>query len=758
MGALLLYLFDFGFCEMGSESGYRWRKIVVVLLGFLGSVSTGVVVLYGFVCDLFFRLQGMFMRTMRDWSSLAVFSRIEGDGEADDGFIEDINSNRVCDPDGVERELGIVDCGSESLGLNREVIKDAEEEVTESFLTFRFPRFEEVFSTLETDGAAGESSVPEKPLKNEAIHDEDKDDEGLQDLTSDEATQNGEDIVVSSDCDSDDASSSDKFSIRSSLLHGSGDGFLLESRSDFSDFEDDELTEELANLEEGCASHDLADDREIPEGQKGSQTGDASSNSEPDEQLDSAEVEVNTNNPSDSFSEDSNALETLWEHQELVDQLKMEIRKVRVFGLPTIFEDSDSSKWAMSDLKPWKIEDEFQKNQYQGTILEIHKFYKSYRERMRKFDIFNYQKTYTIDFLGLKNPLERFSIGRRSASSLAAIMWQDCWPCKPKASEQPTPVTKYSKELDCNLEMIYVGQLCLSWEFLHWEYGKALELWDSDPHGFLQYNEVAGEFQQFQVLLQRFVEDEPFKGPRVQNYAKTRCHQQHLLQVPVIRAVSKAVTYIIMQSYVFLLEPLNSEVSTALWLSLSGYKLPRQYLYDEECYVLIFIAEDRGKGRKTVTGKGGVTSSMLVEIMEESIRIFWKFICADKYAHGIISKCRIRSNVQSSDAIDAQLFMEVQDCARKRRKILAELSRRQKGIRKIFQKQEGSEDRVLYFFCQVDLRLVLRVLNMLKITTDQLIWCSNKLNKGGYTVLFSLSVVCTVFIDFGLKFIMEGSR
>ncbi|GAB2236384.1 hypothetical protein Droror1_Dr00028191 [Drosera rotundifolia] len=672
MGALLLYLFVFGFCEMGSESGYRWRKIVVVLLGFLGSVSTGVVVLYGFVCDLLFRLHGMFMRTMRDWSSQADFIRIEGDGEADDGFIEDFNSNSVCHPDGVEREPGIVDCGSESLGLNREVIKDAEEEVTESFLRFRFPRYEEVFSTLETDGAAGESSVPEKPLKNEAIHDEDKDDEGLQDLASDEANQSGEDIVVSSDCDSDDASSSDKFSIRSSLLHGSGDGFLLKSRSEFSDFEDDELTEELANLEEGYASDDLADDREIPEGQKGSQTGDASSDLEPEEQLDFAEVEINTNNPSDSGSEDSNALETLWEHQELVDQLKMEIRKVRAIGLPTIFEDSDSSKIAMSDLKPWKIEDKFQKNQYHGTILEIHKFYKSYRERMRKFDIFNYQKTYTIDFLGLKNTLERFSIGRRSAGFLAAIMWQDCWPCKLKASEQPSPVTKFSKELDCDLEMVYVGQLCLSWEFLHWEYGKALELWGSDPHGFLQYNEVAGEFQQFQVLLQRFVEDEPFKGPRVQNYAKTRCHQQHLLQVPVIR-------------------------------------------------------EDRG--RKTVTGKGGVTSSMLVEIMEESIRIFWKFICADKYAHDIISKCRRGSNVQSSDAIDAQFFMEVQDCARKRRKILAELSRCQKGIRKIFQKQEESEDRVLYFFCQVDLRLVLRVLNMLKITTDQLIWCSNKLNK-----------------------------
>lgn len=90
--------------------------------------------------------------------------------------------------------------------------------------------------------------------------------------------------------------------------------------------------------------------------------------------------------------QDSNKLETLWEHQDLIDQLKMELKKVRATGLPTILEESESPK-IMEDLKPWKFDDKFHHDNPMG---ELHKFYKSFRERMRKFDILNYQKMYAI--------------------------------------------------------------------------------------------------------------------------------------------------------------------------------------------------------------------------------------------------------------------------------------------------------------------------------------------------------------------------
>ena len=77
--------------------------------------------------------------------------------------------------------------------------------------------------------------------------------------------------------------------------------------------------------------------------------------------------------------------------------------------------------------------------------------------------------------------------------------------------------------------------MCLSWEFLRWQYEQACDLPESDPYHSHHYNQVAGEFQQFQVMVQRFVEDEPFKGPRLPDYVKERCPFRNFLQVPVIR-------------------------------------------------------------------------------------------------------------------------------------------------------------------------------------------------------------------------------
>jgi hypothetical protein len=91
--------------------------------------------------------------------------------------------------------------------------------------------------------------------------------------------------------------------------------------------------------------------------------------------------------------EESNRFDTLWEHQDLLEQLKMELKKVRATGLPTIYEDSESPK-VMEDLKPWKIDEKFQHSS--STTNELPKFYRSYRERMRKFDILNYQKMYAL--------------------------------------------------------------------------------------------------------------------------------------------------------------------------------------------------------------------------------------------------------------------------------------------------------------------------------------------------------------------------
>ncbi|GMI67400.1 hypothetical protein like AT5G39785 [Hibiscus trionum] len=397
--------------------------------------------------------------------------------------------------------------------------------------------------------------------------------------------------------------------------------------------------------------------------------------------LDNSE-ESNLENPLASDSEDSNGLETLWEHQELMEQLKMELKKVKATGLPTILEESESPK-ITDDLKPWKIDEKFQ---YADRMTELHKFYKSYRERMRKFDILNYQKMYAIGLLHSKDPFQSISTQKSSsAAAIASLLPQNLRPGRRKTSDSD-PMSKFINELHSDLEMVYVGQMCLSWEILHWQYAKAIEIWESDPYCLrrYKYNEVAGEFQQFQVLIQRFIENEPFEGPRVPNYIKNRCVLRNLLQVPVIREDS---------------------------------------LKDKR--------KGRRKGRDDDGGGGGViTADMLLEMLEESIRIFWRFIRADKDANIVIRNVRKGAQVEPLEPDELELLAAVQTSLQKKDKKLREMVRSGNCMLRRLKKNEGeNSDQVLYFFSQVDLKLVARVLNMSKVTKDQLFWCHSKLSN-----------------------------
>lgn len=134
-----------------------------------------------------------------------------------------------------------------------------------------------------------------------------------------------------------------------------------------------------------------------------------------------------------------------------------------------------------------------------------------------------------VGFLQLKDSEVFTSVKKKSALTL-----KPTWPMKGKRV-YVDPTRKSIVEMYQDLELVYVGQLCLSWEILCWQYVKAKELLEYDAQGFHSYNRVAEEFQQFQVLMQRFTEDEQFQGPRIQNYVKNRCLIRSLLQVPIIK-------------------------------------------------------------------------------------------------------------------------------------------------------------------------------------------------------------------------------
>ncbi|XP_063943202.1 uncharacterized protein LOC108206069 isoform X3 [Daucus carota subsp. sativus] len=392
-----------------------------------------------------------------------------------------------------------------------------------------------------------------------------------------------------------------------------------ESRESY-DFEgeDSDIMEELRELEDGIDNNDKITSNHLSH-KNSDERSNNSNQGEVDKCISSAvnSEHSESKNRSPVETEDTNKLETLWEHQDLVEQLKMELKKVRASGLPTILEDFESPK-IMEDLKPWKIEEKFQ---HQNPMGELNKFYKSYRERMRKLDVLTYQKMYAI------------------------------------------------------------GQMCLSWDFLHWQYGIALDIWDSDPRGIRHYNEVAGEFQQFQVLVQRFIEDEPFQGPRVQNYIKHRCVFRDFLQIPVIR--------------------------------------------DDKSNV-------GKKGKGIQRGDYVISSDMLVEILEESIRLFWRFVRADK-------QCTHANRRQKATLVDPQepaasvILSELQKDLQKKARKLKDQMRSSHCILKKFrncqEEDSSSSNQVLFFFSQVDLKLVSRVLSMSKLTMEQLAWCRSKLSS-----------------------------
>uniref|UniRef100_A0A5B6Z1A4 Ribosomal protein L34Ae n=2 Tax=Davidia involucrata TaxID=16924 RepID=A0A5B6Z1A4_DAVIN len=359
-----------------------------------------------------------------------------------------------------------------------------------------------------------------------------------------------------------------------------------------------------------------------------------------------------------------------WEHRDLIEQMKLEVRNARTGGLPTILEESETPKM-MEDLKPLKIDEKFE---HKDRVEEIQKVYKSYAEKMRKLDVLNYQTMHAISFLQLKDPIQ-LTTGQRSVSAIKSLLFPSFWPCKLRRI-YADPTLKSISELHRDLELVYVGQVCLSWEILHWQYGKAKELLENDSQGYRPYNQVASEFEQFQVLVQRSVENEQFQGPRVQDYVKNRCILGALLQVPAIR---------------------------------------------DDCL--------KDKKENRVEGNDVVSIAMLTEIIEESMRTFWEFLRADKDEASVILKGLQGSHVHLQAPFDSELLMNIKASLQKKERRIKDILRSGNCIVKKFQKhQEGRLDHSM-LLARVELRLVSRVLNMSRLTTDQLVWCQKKLNK-----------------------------
>nr|XP_043609059.1 uncharacterized protein LOC122580976 [Erigeron canadensis] len=221
------------------------------------------------------------------------------------------------------------------------------------------------------------------------------------------------------------------------------------------------------------------------------------------------------------------------------------------------------------------------------------------------------------------------------------------------------------------LEAAYVAQICLTWEALNWNYNffhqlRASRL-ESDP-GCPAY--IAQQFQQFQVLLQRYVENEPYEsGRRPIVYARMRSMAPKLLQVPEYRDS------------------------------------------DEE-------KKDEYLGSR-------ISSESFLVIMEEAIKTFMSFLKADKENHFHIFRHIFRvKNPRTS--VDPTVLLLLKKVNHKKKLKLKDLRRSRKCLRRRRSKVENEMDVLM---AQIDLKVVSRVLRTTDLSEEQMHWCEDKMTK-----------------------------
>ncbi|VFQ78007.1 unnamed protein product [Cuscuta campestris] len=293
---------------------------------------------------------------------------------------------------------------------------------------------------------------------------------------------------------------------------------------------------------------------------------------------------------------------------------------------------------------------------------ESYTVFQKYEEEMLFFDRISAQKLLETESLRSKQSNNPRSISERIVHKF-----------RPPKNQQL--LDSYNE-----LEAAYVAQICLTWEALCWNYSHFRRRHVGGGGGGCPAY-VAQQFQQFLVLLQRFIENEPYEedngcgGKRPEVYARVRRVSPKLLQVP-------------------------------------------QYRDSEE-------EEKREEGLCW-----RIPSDSFIQIMEESIRTFMDFMRADKDSHcgekKILSSF-FKKSTSPSCPLDPILLLGLHKDINKKKRKLKEMKRCGKwGMRK--KKLKGDEEMEI-LMAQIDLKMVSRVLSMKEVNGEQLHWCEDKMNK-----------------------------
>ncbi|KAG8380277.1 hypothetical protein BUALT_Bualt07G0176600 [Buddleja alternifolia] len=227
-----------------------------------------------------------------------------------------------------------------------------------------------------------------------------------------------------------------------------------------------------------------------------------------------------------------------------------------------------------------------------------------------------------------------------------------------------------------DLETAYVAQVCLSWEALHCQYTQLTQKISCQPETPTSYNHSAQQFQQFEVLLQRFIENEPFElGSRPEIYARTRKSLPKLLQIPKILVL------------------------------LHGFNLAcEEKTTEEEASDVMVLAPD------------------FIRIIESCILSFRQFIKTDKKKSGGVRNRFASFSLSPSlffEWLELQKAMKVKEVWKKR---------------KSYNKKKcwpSTKEEVEMLLGLIDVKVISRVVRMMRISKEQLFWCEEKMKKLG---------------------------
>ncbi|KAL0461626.1 UNVERIFIED_CONTAM: hypothetical protein Slati_0050200 [Sesamum latifolium] len=236
------------------------------------------------------------------------------------------------------------------------------------------------------------------------------------------------------------------------------------------------------------------------------------------------------------------------------------------------------------------------------------------------------------------------------------------------------------RSLESDFELINVAQSCLTWDALYHQHQKVEALTLFSDKNRLFHHSISGQFQELQIMLERFVEEQNSERQRYSNYTHQRLHFQSLLRVPDV----------------------------------TGFPA--------------FMEEE---GNNYNMGGEFIRATEVLKGIEKCVEAFWSYIKTDNTKS--VWKCKgiWRSRPPVQDPQDLHLLYTVTKALHKKGVMVKDVEGKKRCWlrRKVKAVESEDEQRNGVMFAMIELKLIGMLLRMSLISTSQLKWCQHKLNN-----------------------------